>query len=422
MGLPFEEFGSELHSWTVGELTAYIRELFDIDFRLKEVQVTGEISNFVRARSGHLYFTLKDESAQLKCVMWRSSAERLRYLPEDGDAVIAGGRISVYDAGGVYQLYADSLIPAGRGDLAIAFEQLKERLAAEGLFDQDNKQATPFIPQRIGIVTSVNAAALRDILNVLHRRWPMVSVLLAPTLVQGVEAPSQIVRAIQWLDGRNDINIIIVARGGGSIEDLWAFNDESVARAIFAARHPVIVGVGHETDYTIADFVGDVRAPTPSAAAELAVPDRNEIEAYVTGLQITLTQTMGRIIEEKRSSLHALAQALRHLNPQSELDNSRQKVDWLAGRLDMAISGLLQNRRTRLSIAQSTLETLSPFATLSRGYAIVRKQDETIVRSTDDVIKGDELTVQVADGEFGASVSGSESALRSKGDKDGSRS
>ncbi|HID52987.1 MAG TPA: exodeoxyribonuclease VII large subunit, partial [Anaerolineae bacterium] len=226
----FSNDSANLSTWTVSELTRYIRELFEIDYRLQDVEVSGEISNFTRARSGHLYFTLKDEAAQLKCVMWRSAAERLLFRPEEGDAVVAYGRISVYEASGVYQLYADRLEPAGRGDLAVAFEQLKQKLADEGLFDAAHKKPIPGFPRKIGIVTSADAAALRDILNVLRRRYPLASALIAPTLVQGKDAPPQIIRALQWLDGRNDIDLIILSRGGGSMEDLWAFNDEQLAR------------------------------------------------------------------------------------------------------------------------------------------------------------------------------------------------
>ena len=239
---------SEPTTWTVGQLTSYVRQMFELDYRLRDIDVSGEISNFTRAASGHLYFTLKDAAAQLKCVMWRSQAERLRFRPAEGDAVIAHGRVSVYEVGGVYQLYADYLQPAGRGDLAAAFERLKDKLAAEGLFDADHKRPIPGFARKIGIVTSADAAALRDILNVLQRRNPLVSVLIAPTLVQGEQAPAQIVRALRRLDARDDIDLILVARGGGSIEDLWAFNDERVARAIYEARHPIISGVGHETD------------------------------------------------------------------------------------------------------------------------------------------------------------------------------
>ena len=292
-------------TWTVSELTAYIRELFELDYRLQEVEVSGEISNFTRAASGHLYFTLKDGAAQIKCVMWRSQAERLRFRPAEGDAVLARGRISVYDAGGVYQLYAERLMPAGRGDLALAFERLKEQLAGEGLFDPETKQPIPTFPRKIGIVTSSGAAALRDILTVLQRRNPLVAVLIAPTLVQGDLAPPQIVRALRWLDDRDDIDTIIIARGGGSIEDLWAFNDERVARAVFAARHPIISGVGHETDFTITDFVADLRAPTPSAAAELAAPDLSNIRPYIQQTSRALADGLANAIAQRRETLRA---------------------------------------------------------------------------------------------------------------------
>ena len=400
----FSNDSANLSTWTVSELTRYIRELFEIDYRLQDVEVSGEISNFTRARSGHLYFTLKDESAQLKCVMWRSAAERLPFRPEDGDAVVAYGRISVYEASGVYQLYADRLEPAGRGDLAQAFEELKQKLADEGLFDAAHKKPIPPFPRKIGIVTSADAAALRDILHVLRRRYPLASVLIAPTLVQGKDAPPQIIRALQWLDGRNDIDLIILARGGGSLEDLWAFNDEQLARAIYAARHPIISGVGHEVDFTIADFVADLRAPTPSAAAELAVPDVSELAPALAGIQVELTAVMEGRIQQARWQVQALVRNLTHLSPRSRLDNDRQRTDNLLERLDGAMRLRLERARNRLELAQARLTGVGPLATLSRGYAIVRRPDGRIIRSVQEVVTGDELAVQVADGEFGVEV------------------
>jgi len=400
----FSNDSANLSTWTVSELTRYIRELFEIDYRLQDVEVSGEISNFTRARSGHLYFTLKDEAAQLKCVMWRSAAERLLFRPEEGDAVVAYGRISVYEASGVYQLYADRLEPAGRGDLAVAFEQLKQKLADEGLFDAAHKKPIPGFPRKIGIVTSADAAALRDILNVLRRRYPLASALIAPTLVQGKDAPPQIIRALQWLDGRNDIDLIILSRGGGSMEDLWAFNDEQLARAIYAARHPVISGVGHEVDFTIADFVSDLRAPTPSAAAELAVPDVSELAPALAGIQVELTAVMEARIQQARWQVQALSRNLAHLSPRSRLDNDRQRTDVLLERLDGALRLRLERARNRLELAQARLTGVGPLATLSRGYAIVRQPDGRIIRSVQEVAAGDELAVQVADGEFDVRV------------------
>lgn len=391
-------------TWTVSELTVYIREMFELDYRLQDLEVTGEISNFTRAASGHLYFTLKDGAAQIKCVMWRSQAERLRFRPAEGDAVIAGGRISVYEAGGVYQLYAERLQPAGRGDLAVAFEQLKARLAAEGLFDQEYKQAIPKLPRKIGIVTSSGAAALRDILTVLLRRNPFVSVLIAPTLVQGDLAPAQIVRALRWLDERDDVDTIIIARGGGSIEDLWAFNDERVARAVFAARHPIISGIGHETDFTITDFVADLRAPTPSAAAELAVPDLSAIRPVLVELDQALAASMMSLIGQHREAVRARMQLLGLLNPRRAVDSNRQTVDGLADRLARAAQRTLDHRIARVAVAQASLGAFNPEATLARGYAIVRDQEGRIVRSVGQAKPDTALTVQVSDGAFDVRV------------------
>ena len=395
------QLGSD--AWTVSELTHYIRDLFEVDYRLKDVEVSGEISNFTQARSGHLYFTLKDEQAQLKCVMWRSAAEQLDYVPRDGDAVVVNGRISVYEAAGAYQLYAEHLEQAGRGGLAIAFEKLKQQLSDAGLFDQAHKKTIPSFPRKIGIVTSADAAALRDILNVLQRRFPLVSVLIAPTLVQGNEAPAQIVRALRWLDGRNDIDTIIVSRGGGSMEDLWAFNDEGVARAVFAARHPVISGVGHEVDFTITDFVADLRAPTPSAAAELAVPDVAEIRAAGSGLETRLIGEIEDLIAQNRWQLQNLLRSMQHLSPQRRVETNRQRLDGLQMRLDTAVHTTLTRLQNRLALTQNSLTAFSPQATLARGYAIVRGENGRVVRSKQTVNIGDALTVQVADG-FGIAI------------------
>jgi len=402
--LLFNQSQQESETWSVSELSVYLRELFEIDFRLQDIDVSGEISNFTRARSGHVYFTLKDEQAQLRCVIWRSSAERLQIWPEDGDAVIAHGRISVYEAGGVYQLYADSLTPAGRGELAQSFERLKNQLAAEGLFDEVHKKPIPRYPNKLGIVTSADAAALRDIINVLKRRWPAVAVLVAPTLVQGADAPAQIVAALRWLDGRNDIDTIIIARGGGSIEDLWAFNDESVAKTVFAGQIPIISGVGHETDFTIVDFVADLRAPTPSAAAELAVPDQFEVSGQFDHYKSAITGLAETYIGDRRMLLAGLFRTLKQLSPGKTIDTNRQKIDWLSLRLDAIMQSGLEARRTRLTVAMTALEAVGPRATLARGYAIVHKKDGQIVRSKEDVASGDSLDITVSDGTFNARV------------------
>ncbi|MEM8859753.1 MAG: exodeoxyribonuclease VII large subunit, partial [Chloroflexota bacterium] len=329
--------------WTVSEANSYIRDLFETDFRLADIEIEGEISNFTRARSGHLYFTLKDEKSQLKCVMWRSQAERMLFDPHEGDQVVARGKLSVYEAGGQYQLYANRLQPAGRGDLALAFEQLKQRLQDEGLFDPALKKPLPSFPKKIGIVTSLDAAGLRDILNVLSRRYPIADVLIAPTLVQGATAPPKIVRALQWLDGRSDVDVIIMARGGGSIEDLWAFNDEDVARAVAAAEHPIIAGIGHETDFTIVDFVADVRAPTPSAAAEIVTQDISDIDAFVKSAKQFLDRQILGLLTERQDRVESLARTIELLGPTYTINTTRQTLDFLDQRLASSMEMTLSN-------------------------------------------------------------------------------
>jgi exodeoxyribonuclease VII large subunit len=391
--------------YRVSQITAHIKERFDSDDTLQDIWLEGEVSNYYRATSGHVYFTLKDEEAQIRCVMWRSQVERGAYLPQDGEAIVAHGRITVYEAGGQYQLYVDDIQPAGAGLLYLQFEALKERLAAEGLFDAERKRPLPPFPCRLGVVTSPAAAALRDILNVLRRRYPLVEIVLSPTLVQGNEAPPQIVAAIEALNKHMDVDAIIVARGGGSLEDLWAFNDERVARAIYASQVPVVTGVGHETDFTIADFVADVRAPTPSAAAEVVVPDRQELQGAVEGWRGRLVQCMKGRIEKERSALQYREQVLRRFSPQAQIDSYRQRID------DLMHSALADWRhhlalaRERLRALDSQLQTLSPLATLERGYAIARHLGTgKVVRSVAQVAAGDQLEVQVSDGQFESTV------------------
>jgi len=390
-------------TFTVSQLTGHIRRLFENDPALRDVWVEGEVSTFSRAASGHCYFTLKDAGAEIRCVMWRDAARGLGQLPQHGEQVLAHGAVSVYEARGTYQLYVDVIRPAGVGDLHRQFELLKARLEAEGLFDPARKRPLPAWPRRVGVVTSPTAAAFRDILNVLGRRYPLVEVLLAPTLVQGAEAPPQIVAAIQALSARDDVDLLILARGGGSLEDLWAFNDERVARAIVACRCPVLSGVGHETDFTIADFCADVRAPTPSAAAELATPDQVELRAALAGSSARLTSEMRGQIGALRNRLDGQRRALRHLSPQARLRSARQRVDDLLAAAAARTRHGLALRRARLAGLTARLEALSPLATLERGYAIVR-QVETgqVVDSVEKVSPGDRLAIRVADGTFGA--------------------
>lgn len=393
------------HYFTVSQITNYIKELFEVDFVLQDLWIEGEVSNFSRSAAGHVYFTLKDEVASIRCVMWRSLAERQAYLPSNGEAVIAHGRISIYEVQGTYQLYVDALQPAGLGILYLQFEALKKRLEAEGLFAPERKRPLPPFPRCLGVVTSSTGAALRDILHVLGRRYPLVEVILSPTLVQGDKAPLQIVAAIEALNEHTDAEAIIVARGGGSLEELWAFNDERVARAIYSSHLPVISGVGHETDFTIADFVADVRAPTPSAAAEIAVPDQGDLGGALHLRRSRLVALMGRQIAERRSALESQERALSRLSPQAKIDGYRQRIDELTRSASTSLAHQLALQRERLSGYLLHLQSLSPFATLDRGYSITRQlRTGEIVKSVAQVAAGDRVETRVSDGEFEGTV------------------
>ena len=398
-------FASSAEPMTVAQVTRYVKSLLDSDYVLQHLWVEGEVSNFRVTASGHAYFTLKDDQASLRCVMWRSDVRQQDMLPQDGQSVLAHGRISVYETAGAYQFYVDHIQLAGVGRLYLEFEALKRRLAEDGLFDTARKRALPSFPRRLGVVTSPTAAALRDILNVLNRRYPLAQVVLSPTLVQGDQAPPQIVAAIQALNDYSDVDVIIIARGGGSLEDLWAFNDERVARAITASRVPVVSGVGHEVDFTIADFAADVRAPTPSAAAELAVPDRAELQAAVRRQWMRLAGVLQRRLAERRQSLANLAQDLQRNSPLGRIQSLRQRVDELFQVSSVRLGHLLALRRERFNGLVGRLVTLSPFATLERGYAIVRHKDtRRVVTSVKQVVSGELVVVCVQDGEFDATV------------------
>lgn len=394
----------QIPSWTVTDLTRYLRELLEGDAILQDVWVQGEISNFSRPSSGHLYFTLKDSGASLRCVMWRNAVLRLTFTPRDGDAVEIHGNISIYEAGGQYQLYADIIRPIGEGALYQEFLRLKARLEAEGLFDPARKRPIPRWPRRVGIVTSPTGAALRDILNTLRRRFPIVDVILAPTPVQGDDAPPGIVSALRALNAVASPDVILLARGGGSIEDLWAFNDERVARAIAASAAPVISGVGHETDFTIADFAADLRAPTPTAAAELATPNQEDLRTAIADLTQRMERTMRAILAVRNGELSHLQNSLQLRSPRARLRTDRQRLDELIRRAGIALKHSLQLRRTRLVGIEQHLVSLNPLAVLGRGFSVVSQPDGQLVRSTAQVQAGDPLNVRVSDGQFGVQV------------------
>jgi len=389
---------------TVAQLVRQIKDVVESDDILRDVWVRGEVSNFTQSAAGHLYFTLKDRDAAIRCVMWRSDAARVFRLPNSGDAIEVHGKVSLYEARGDVQLYVDEIKLTGAGALWQEFERLRARLDAEGLFATEHKRTLPQFPRTIGVVTSREGAVFHDICNVLRRRYPLVEVLLAPTLVQGDAAPPMIVGAIQTIQ-QFDIDLLIVARGGGSIEDLWAFNDERVARAIYASRVPVISAVGHETDFTIADFVADVRAPTPSAAAELAAPDARELRAALGLAGQRLAQLTRDRVSDARVNLSQQAYALQRNSPQTRLANDRQRVDDLSRRITTRVYQLVALRRETLNGATRQLAALNPAATLARGYAIVReKKSGAVVKQKAQVAGRKEIQVRVSDGEFEATT------------------
>jgi exodeoxyribonuclease VII large subunit len=385
--------------WTVSKLTFYIRKLLEENETLQDVWVQGEISNLSRPASGHVYFTLKDSSAALKCVMWKTSAARLGIPLQDGKAVEVHGKIGVYEVSGQYQLYADQIRPVGEGALYQEFMRLKALLEAEGLFAPERKRPIPMFPQKIGIVTSGTGAALRDMLNTLRRRLPLVEVILAPSPVQGIEAPPALVKAIQSVNLYSP-DVIILARGGGSIEDLWAFNDERVVRAVATSAVPVICGVGHETDFTLCDFAADLRAPTPTAAAELATQiTLIDLRAALENYRTRILSATFNLLAEHKTMLSSFVSQLRYTSPDRRIQSERQRVDELARRAHSSLYHHIQLQAAHVKGMQRRLEALNPSAVLARGYAVVtRKDDGAVVSRVSQT--SDEMKVRVSDGEF----------------------
>ena len=392
--------------WTVTDLTRHLRQLLEADPDLQGVWVQGEISNLSRPSSGHIYFTLKDSGASLRCVMWKGEAAHLRFAPQDGMAIEAHGSLGIYEVSGQYQLYADSLRPLGEGALYQEFLRLKALLEAEGLFDEARKRPIPASPRRIGIVTSPTGAALRDMLNTLRRRMPLAEVTLAPAPVQGDEAPLALVAALRILNRVAAPEVILLARGGGSIEDLWAFNDERVVRAVTESHAPVVTGVGHETDFTLADFAADLRAPTPTAAAELATAITVlDLRQTLIEMAQILEGSMGVLFERQHNLLEGFQSGLRFYSPLRRVQTDRQRVDELSRRGNAAQAHRLELAAARLKGLENRLTALSPLAVLQRGYAVVTK-NKRVVASKSQVQAGDALRVRLRDGEFDARVSG----------------
>ena len=391
-------------AFSVSELNGYIKELLDSDEILSGVYVRGELSNYKAYPSGHHYFTMKDTQSSLRCVMFKGSALKLNFTPKDGMSVVALGRVAVYPRDGAYQLYVNELIPDGVGDLYVAFEQLKEKLFAEGLFDERHKKLVPRYPGSIAVVTSSAGAAISDIIRILGSRWPLTKVIVLPVRVQGEQAPLEIAGAIQYANSHKIADLIITGRGGGSFEDLWAFNDERVARAIFNSGIPVISAVGHEPDVTISDFVADRRASTPSNAAELAVPDKNEIRDSFYDTEIRIRQAINHTVKSKRQRLSELSGRRVLQSPKYYIDDKRLLLDRSMDRLCGVMRRQLHNNRELYIRLAASLDAMSPLKVLSRGYAIARRADGAVIRKASDVKPGDRVSIRLKKDEINCVV------------------
>lgn len=388
---------------TVTELNSYLKSLLENDRMLPSVTVKGEISNFTYHRSGHLYFTLKDSEAQIKTVMFRFSAVKLRFMPENGMKVIVHGSVNIYSKDGSVQLYANQLQPDGVGALYLAYEQLKARLSEEGLFDSLHKKPVPRIPSAIGVITSPTGAAIRDILNVLGRRFPYASVYLYPSLVQGEGAEEDLIAGVDYFDKSSLVDVVIIGRGGGSLEDLWAFNSESLARRIHSSRVPIISAVGHETDFTICDFVSDLRAPTPSAAAELAVPDEKELYLRIGSLCDKASSALTRTLDAEKSRLDKIKAHKLLSDPTKTFENQRKYAAELLNSVNISIKYILDDKKKSLLSASVKADALSPLSTLKRGYSVATVGGK-VVKSTDQLEIGGRIILKTYDGEALAEI------------------
>ena len=380
---------------TVSQINGYLKKLLDNNAILNDIWIKGEISNFKLHYSGHMYITLKDEGGVLKSVMFKSAASHLVFMPEDGMKVLARGRISVYEAGGSYQLYISEMIPDGVGALYAAYEQLKKRLGEEGLFDEEHKKPIPPYPEKVGVITATTGAAVRDIINVITRRYPYAEIIIYPSLVQGEGAAPNIVEGIEYFNRTKLVDTLIVGRGGGSIEDLWAFNEEIVARAIYESEIPIISAVGHETDFTIADFVADLRAPTPSAAAEIAVPSQLEILAKIGMLEQRMKKSLTSAVQNKRLMLDSL----RLRDPREKIADYYVSIDNMSKQLQNAFKIKLISEREKLGKLCAKLDALSPLQVMARGYAIATDVDGCVVKSAAQLESGDEFDLRFSDGQ-----------------------
>ena len=389
---------------TVTQLNEYIKGKIDSDKFLSSVWIKGEISNFVHHKTGHFYFTLKDDGSLIRSLMFHSSASKLMFRPENGMKVIVHGRVASYIRDGIYNFYVDAMEPDGVGALYIAYEQLKRKLESEGLFRSERKKPLPKIPTRIGVITSPTGAAIRDIINVISRRFSYAKIVLYPALVQGDGAAPQLIQGVRYFNEMNNADVIILGRGGGSIEDLWAFNNEELARVVAASRIPIISAVGHETDFTICDFVADRRAPTPSAAAELAVPETEELKRKIGNITGRMATLLDLSLQVKRKNLDALASSKVMRNPIYILDEKKTRLLMETTRFDNATKLLLSDKRAVFEKTASKLEVLNPLSVLLRGYSAVFFENGNLMKSVEEVSVGDKLIMRTSDGQIGATV------------------
>lgn len=389
--------------YSVSQLNNYVKGILDRDENLAHVFVTGEISNFKAHYSGHMYMTVKDETSSIKAVMFAGNASKLRFMPENGMKILALGTVSLFTRDGSYQLYINDMQPDGVGALNIAFEQLKKKLEAEGLFRQEHKKPIPRFPERVGVVTSATGAAVQDIFNVLKRRFPAAEVVLRPCQVQGDGAAEDIAKAIYEFNRLNGADVLIVGRGGGSVEDLWAFNEEVLARAVFASEIPVISAVGHETDYTICDFVADLRAPTPSAAAECAVPDRFELGARLISAKQHLYTLVRNRVDMEREKLNAIGKNAALYDPLYSINEKKREIVYIEDKLSSLVTSELEKNKSCVSAMAGKLDALSPLRVISRGYALVEKNGKPVTK-TADLQKDDCVCIKLSDGSFSANV------------------
>lgn len=387
---------------TVTELTTYIKQLVDSDMLLSNVWITGEISNYKFHTSGHMYFSLKDQGAVIKCVMFRTQNSRLKFRPEEGMRVIARGYVSVYPQGGSYQLYVDAMQPDGTGALYMAFEQLKIKLESQGLFDESRKKKIPLLPNAIGVITSPTGAVIKDITQILNRRYYNTRLIVYGSAVQGAEAPAQLIEGIRYFNKKKNVDVIILARGGGSLEDLWPFNDEKLAIAISQSEIPVISAVGHETDFSISDFVADLRAPTPSAAAELVMPEKKALKDALSLVEKRLINCLTNGLKRERDRLARLQSARSLQKPLDIINQKRQSMDTIERNLILLGRTGLERARNSLKTAIAQLNALSPLTVLSRGYGVIHDVDGRLVRSVKKLKSGDKLVITMTDGKFEA--------------------